>query len=163
MSKPYSSSKEALKVPRKSKVRRRGIYVIIFALVLILGAGGYFAYGKYDGLKKENARIASDNAKLANPQESAKLETERVKASVAKLIDVPQDEDPTIASVVDASKLSEQAFFKNAKNGDKVVMYAQAKKAILYRPDTNKIIEVAPINIGNNEKPAAPAGTETPQ
>jgi len=33
-------------------------------------------------------------------------------------------------------------------------MYSKAKKAILYRPSSNKIIEVAPINIGNNEKPA---------
>ncbi len=144
---------------KKLRVKSRRInrlYKVVILLVLLLLAAGAVGYKLFDNSRKESARLRAENAQLANPEESAKLETERVKASVAQLIDVPEDEDPTIASVVDASKLSNQAFFKNAQNGDKVLMYSKAKKAILYRPSSNKIIEVAPINIGNNEKPANP-------
>jgi len=145
----------AKKLRRKSR-KIRSLYVLLTLLLVAFIGAGAGGYKLFDNSRKESARLRAENAQLANPEESAKLETERVKASVAQLIDVPEDEDPTIASVVDASKLSNQAFFKNAQNGDKVLMYSKAKKAILYRPSSNKIIEVAPINIGNNEKPANP-------
>lgn len=124
------------------KLLRVKTLVIAGVLVLALGGAG-FLYTKNQNLKKENAR-------LANPQEAAKEETERLKQDVGALIELPANESPTVATVVDASKLKEQAFFANAQNGDRVLMFPQAKKAILYRPSTKKIIEVAPINIGNN-------------
>lgn len=152
MSKAEKSKSEGVK--RASFVGRIKLsYVFIGLLLLVLGAGAYFGYQEYNNLKKENQ-------KLSDPQEAARQETERIKRQVAMLIDVPKDEDPTIASVVDTSKLSDQAFFKNAQNGDKVLMYAQAKKAILYRPSTNKIIEVAPINIGTDQNSNKPKSTE---
>lgn len=51
------------------------------------------------------------------------------------------DETPTIATVSDITKLQGQPFFAKAQNGDKVYVYSNAKKAILYRPSENKIIE----------------------
>ena len=62
-------------------------------------------------------------------------------------------------------KLGDQAFFSKAQKDDRVVIYAQAKKAILYRPSTKKIVEVAPLNIGENQAQTgqqAPAGTQVP-
>lgn len=58
---------------------------------------------------------------------------------------------------MDPEKLRDQPFFANAQRGDKVLIYANAKKAILYNPPSNKIIEVAPVNIGNPM--LAPAST----
>jgi len=57
------------------------------------------------------------------------------------------NEKPTIATVEDRKKLTDQIFFKNARNGDKVLMYTQSKKAILYRRSENKVIEIAYLNI----------------
>lgn len=65
---------------------------------------------------------------------------------VEKLIELPQDEIPTIATVLDENKVREEAFFKQAKTGDRLLAYIKNKKAILYRPSVNKIIEVAPIS-----------------
>lgn len=94
-----------------------------------------------------------------NPQEAAKTEADNLVKQVAKLAALPNGETPTVATVVDASKLKAQAFFASAENGDKVLMYTTAKKAYLYRPGSNQIIEIAPINLG---EPAAPAPAPTP-
>lgn len=142
-------------VKNKRGYKPRLLYIVIGVLVVVVVAGGIFGYSQYTKLQNENKR-------LSNPQEAAKSETERIKAEVAALIDIPTDEEPTIASVVDASKLSGQAFFVKAQNGDKVIMFQKAKKAILYRPSTKKIIEVAPINIGDSAENKAAAMTPAP-
>lgn len=117
------------------------IAIVVAAVAVFMGV----MYVKYNDLKKENA-------KLSNPQDAAKLEGDRLKAEVGNLIELPSNETPTIATVVDASKLKDQAFFANAQNDDRVLMFPESKKAILYRPSTNKIIEVAPINLGANQE-----------
>ncbi len=81
------------------------------------------------------------------PAEKVKKETAATIAAIGKLMVLPGGEEPTIASVADITKLASQPFFTNAKNGDKVLIYNKARKAILYRPETNMIIEVAPVTI----------------
>lgn len=67
--------------------------------------------------------------------------------AVGKLMELPA-EKPTVATVKDVTQLpSDQPFFTAAKNGDTVLFYNTAKKAILYRPETNKIINISPITI----------------
>ncbi len=84
-----------------------------------------------------------------NPNQAAMEESQAVIAAVGRLIILPDNEQPTIATVSDPSKLKDQPFFASAKIGDKVLIYTNAKKAILYSPEENKIVEVAPVNIGN--------------
>lgn len=61
---------------------------------------------------------------------------------------LPEGETPTVGTVTDPEKLKDQAFFEKAKIGYRVIIYTNAKKAILYDPDSDKIVEVAPLNIG---------------
>ena len=89
---------------------------------------------------------------LSKGQAQVQAETDTLVSEVGKLIALPSDEKPTIATVSDVEKVKEQAFFKNAKNGDKVLIYTNAKKAILYRPDEKRIIEVGAVNI-NQQAP----------
>ena len=70
---------------------------------------------------------------------------------------VPADETPTLASVTDKTKLKDQPFFKDAENGDQILIFPQAKKAIIYRESTNKLINVGPIAITTDT--AAKQGT----
>jgi hypothetical protein len=83
-----------------------------------------------------------------NPQTIAQHEASDLVAKVSKLIMLPVGETPTVATVSDPSLLKDQPFFALAKKGDKVLIYAQAKKAILYSVSMDKIIDVAPLNIG---------------
>lgn len=121
--------------------------VIVILLIAILPS--YYFYRQYKTAQKF----------IQNPSEIAKEETKKLITTVGKLIDLPTDEEPTIATVSDIEKLKDQPFFAKAKMGDKVLIYTNAKKAILYDPVANKIIEVAPVNIGN----ATATGSATPQ
>ncbi len=138
-------------VRRKNKKIKR-LYILL-SVVLVLFIGGAI----YGGLQYKS--LKDENAKLSNPEESAKAETQKLKEEVAKLVDIPSDEEPTIASVVDASKLKDQPFFAKAENGDRVLMFSNAKKAVLYRPSTGKVIEFAPITTGNS----TPTSTTKPK
>ena len=105
--------------------------------VLVLAGGGYFLY---QNIQKQSS---------VNPQQSTQEEIKKLVSEVGNLIALPEGEDPTVATVTDAGKLADQPFFQRAKNGDKVLIYTQAKKAYLYDPSAKKIIDVAPINIGS--------------
>lgn len=116
--------------------------IAILVLAVIAGSGYY--------LYSQNQKSPSGQ----NPP-SAQEEVKGLVSEVGKLIDLPTGEDPTVATVTDIEKLKDQPFFANAKNGDKVLIYTQAKKAILYDPNSKKILEVAPVNIGSDSAKAS--------
>lgn len=118
--------------------------MVVLGLVFVISvAGNVFLFKKYHDLQQD-------------PQHQAQQETAALVASVSQLMVLPEGETPTIATVADTEKLKDQPFFANAQVGDKVLLFTTSKRAILYRPSANKIIEVAPINLGQ-----AAAGTDT--
>lgn len=128
-------------------LKRSAVFGILVILLLVaIGAASYF-YLQFAELKK-------------NPQKLAQQEVQELVSKVSKLIVLPEGETPTVATVTDPEKLKDQPFFTNAKNGDKVLIYTNAKKAILYDPVKNKIVEVAPVNIGET---TAPSPETTPE
>ena len=99
---------------------------------------------------------------LKDPKELEKLETKLLVEKIGKLIELPGDEIPTVATVSDKEKLRNQPFFAKAQNGDKVLIYTKTKKAVLYRSSTNKIIEVGPVNIGESSPSATESSAVSP-
>lgn len=106
-------------------------HLLLLLVVLLFAAaaavGGYF-YFKYQQIKN-------------NPNIVAQEETKYITSQIGKFIDVPKDEQPSLATITDVSKLKDQPFFKKAENGDKLIVYNKAQKAILYRPSENKIVD----------------------
>ncbi len=131
-----------------SKASGNIIVGLLIGIVLALIPSYYF-YNQYQQTQKL----------LKNPQLLAKDQTKSVLDKLGKLMVLPKDETPTIATVQDKNKLKEQAFFAKAQNGDKLVIYIKAKKAILFREAANKIIEVAPVNIEKNAAGQGAANT----
>lgn len=129
------------------------IIFLFIGLVILgsLGSAGFF-YFKYQNTLKV----------LKDPKELEKLETKLLVEKVGKLIELPSEELPTVATVSDKEKLKPQPFFAKAQNGDKVLIYTKAKKAILYRPSTNKIVEVGPVNIGEGLEATSSATAVSP-
>lgn len=129
-----------------SKNFRKFLQLALLAAVLVAAlTAGYF-YTKYQKLKN-------------NPDLLSKEELSIIVTSIKKYMDLP-DEEPTLATINDKSKLQTQEFFRKAENGDKILIYPKAKKAILYRPETNRVIEFAPLSIGNGSQVSTPSASK---
>jgi hypothetical protein len=127
-------SREPERAPRKGL---RIVPMIIFVLFLFMSGVAVYEWYSMQKLKAELG--------IAPTEDVSKLVAE-----VGKLIVLPKDETPTVATVADPEALKDQPFFANAQKGDKVLIFTKAQRAILYNPATKKIVEVAPINISNN-------------
>ena len=117
---------------------RLNFALVILLLISVISA--VYFYSRYTAVK-------------TNPQKIAQDEKTALITQVGRLMVLPSEE-PTIATVSNIEALRSQPFFANAKNGDRVLIYVNARKAVLYDPVNNKIVEATPINIGN--PPAAP-------
>lgn len=129
---------------------RRALVTLIVVAAIVVAA--------VFGIKYRNAQNHA-NELASNPQAAAKAAVQSTVDAVGKLVQLPANETPTLATVTDASKLKNQAFFAKAENGDKVLIYTQAKLAVLYRPSTNKVINLAPLVIGNGTNSNNTSGT----
>lgn len=125
------------------------IPVVTVALVSVI-IGGIFLFSK----------IGSKTP--VDPQAQALEEVKKYTGEIGKLMDLPVNETPTVATVVDSTKLAASPFFQKAKNGDKVLLYPNNLKAILYNPELKKIIEVGwPFNTTPATQSATPSATES--
>lgn len=132
------------KFPLKRMVS--GALIIIF--LGLIGATGYF-YWQY--------RKATNN-----PNVVAQDEVKNITEKISKFMELPA-EGAILATVADKEKLKDQVFFSNAQNGDKVLIFSKAQKAILFRPSTGRVIEtsslsnsVAPVSSENTQDVNAP-------
>lgn len=71
-----------------------------------------------------------------------------VTAAVGRHYLLPENEVPALATVEDRGKLNSE-FLRASENGDKLLVYKNAKKVILYRPSIDKVIEVGPVSIAD--------------
>lgn len=122
--------------------------IAVVVVIVLLAAGWLYQIQVSNQLHKQTTAVTDRHKTVQN-------EATTLKNEVAKVVQLPGSETPTVATVTDVKKLQNQAFFSNAQNGDKVLMFAQAKQVILYRPTLHKVIQIAPINLGNGS--SAPA------
>jgi hypothetical protein len=106
-------------------------------LIILAAAPGYYFYSRYQHSQEL----------LKHPEQAAKEERDSLVKKIGTLVMLPSKEDPTIATVSDKEKLKDQPFFKNAENGDRVLVFTTSKKAVLYRPSVNKVIDMVTISL----------------
>jgi hypothetical protein len=134
--------------PKRS--RKTLNFSLVIVVIIGIGALPYFNDFKFNKYFGNDIDIITNDT----PDESvgaAVNSVEDIIKRVGRLVVLPQDEKPTVATVSDLDKLQGQPFFSQAKIGDKVLIYANARKAILYDPLADKVINVAPLNIKNPE------------
>lgn len=137
--------------PHFSKPSKRSgiIFSSLFGIVLLAGGGWY----SYLNLQKQFNQPKEEPKQEAPPQQVLGL----IEAVESKGAELPDNEFPSVATISNLSTLSDQAFFNGAAVGDKVLIYAVAKRAILYRPSTNQIVRESRVEIGREEESATPA------
>lgn len=123
--------------------------VLVVLIVIMMGAVIAF-------LAIQSQKTAKELKQLKEGQVSASPndETKQLLDEVSKILVLPQNETPTIATVSDLSKLAGQPFFEAAAVGDKVIIYSTSKKAILYRPSEKKVINIAPLTLDAGQQSA---------
>jgi hypothetical protein len=111
---------------------------VAVAIVIILLAYGYI-------------HTKSELKRLSDPKTAAQNQADDLTAKVGKLIILPTDDTPTLATVKDSQKLKNQEFFARAKDGDKILYYPKSSRAVLYRPSLNKVVEYSKVNLNNSQ------------
>lgn len=140
--------------PTASRLSLQGILIAI-ALIVMLGIIALL----YQQSQKANQEL--NNLKQQQAEQKPVDETTSLLEELAQILVLPENENPTIATVSDLSKLGGQPFFESAAVGDKVIIYSQSKKAILYRPSEKKVINIAPLTADiPQEQPVEAEATE---
>lgn len=131
------------------KVSTAAVITVCVIVVIALAALSGFLFWQNNKLKHQKTKTAD-----ASMTDSDKKLVESVVEKVGKLYELPKDETPSLATVNDVSQLKGQPFFDLAENGDRVVVYAKHKFAILYRESKNKIINVGPVEVSKEGQSA---------
>ena len=129
--------------------KKKLLITILAIITLIAVILSLFLFNRYREMEQ----------KIKDPTHAAELEVDQWVTKISKIINLPAGERPTLATVNDKERLVNQPFFAEAEVGDKVLIYEQARRAYLYRPGSNKIINVSQINI-NQLAPSPTASLE---
>jgi hypothetical protein len=122
--------------------KQKTILVMLGIIILIL-AGLYYRF----------------NHSKASVEKRAQAETVRLVKEVRKIMILPETDVPAVFDVQDPTLLaSQQAFFVGAEKGDKLLVYPQIGKAIIYSPKRQKIVNVGPVTF-DQTKPASTTGS----
>jgi hypothetical protein len=121
----------------------KNVLLISFGFIFIIAFVLYFT-------------SSSQNNQTTDPSAAIEKETKALTETIGKFMELPAGEQPTLATVTDRAKLKGQEFFTDAQNGDKLLVYPKAGKAILYRPSIGKIIEATNLTSGKQENPQPP-------
>lgn len=142
-------SAEKVSNGNSSKSGMSGSLLILPMLVAIIIAG-WFGYDWYRS-EREIERLSQKPTAEKMSEDTAVL-----LGKVKKHMVLPE-ENPTIATITDAENLiQQQPFYAGSQNGDKLLIFPNAKKAIIYSEARDKLINVGPIYFN------APKTTEEP-
>ncbi len=125
---------ETTNPPKKSHPKRPSRPIIILLILCIAALGtSFFFYQKW--------RTASQTTSVTQT---------KLAESLAKIIELP-DEQPTVVTVSDKQKLTNQALAERVENKDMLLIYGRAQKLIVYRPSSQKVIDI--ITFGEKNTP----------
>lgn len=130
-------------------------YLVGLAALLVLAGGGFFGYTYWKNMQ------SSPEVQAAQAEE----EKQAILGQLSKLMVVPEG-DPVLFKVSNEEVMrQQQAFFKDAKNDDVLLVFQASGKAIIFRPSQNMIVNAGPVNFDqtqgtNSPVPAGSINTE---
>ena len=155
---PVKSIKEEeiVSVPEKKSSGGKAIFVLLILLILAT-AGFVWSYSNYRSIKKQASVLSTPEGQ----QQLAQQEIDVIVAKVGRLIVLP-NETPILATIQNAEELAKtQPFYVGSTNGDRVLIYQQAAKAIIYNEAKDILINVGPVFMDKNQ--TAPTDSTPPE
>lgn len=140
-------------------VKRRGMGFLLVVVIII--AVALFAWAE-----AQRRSVASKLEQTSAELEQIRKSTQQGGAEVAKQVlekvrhhmIIAEEPAPTVATIIDINRLKESSdFYSVADNGDHLII--TEKRAILYDPDQDIILDVVPVRINRN---ASPTPTTSP-
>lgn len=104
----------------KKKKKLSKLTVALSALCIIAIGASVFFYLLYSGTQSETAK------------------QQQIVDKVSKMIELP-GEAPTVVTVADKTRLSNKQLATKVDNGDMLLVFAQSKRLIIYRPSIEKV------------------------
>lgn len=133
---------------KKSALPKKRLKFLIVLVLLALIGGGTYAYFKYRS--------------KASVEKRAQAETVRLVKEVRKVMILPETDVPAVFDIQDPVLLtSQQAFFAGAEKGDKLLVYPQLGKAIVYSPKRKMIVNVGPVTFDQAKQVQSGASVPT--
>lgn len=152
------SANEEIKTDRVVKRNRKKPIIAAIAAIAILALGSSVLF------YVSSANNAKSALGVTTPSDIKKIVS-----NVAELVNLPISESPSqIANITDTAKLGGNPFFANAAKGDVVLIYPKNQEAILYRPSTNRVVAIGPLDnkptqsVAGASTEAAPTPTASP-
>ncbi|MBU2025897.1 MAG: hypothetical protein ABIC19_01745 [Patescibacteria group bacterium] len=150
---PDFGLKDKSQEKKKAKTQKKKRLFLVLKILFHIGLTGglVWSFVSYREAKRQILHLQTFDGRM----NLAKEQTKQMLEKVSRHIVIPSDEEPIIADISDPESLVKQeSFYENAKRGDKIIVYEKARKAIIYRPDEDKLINVGPIYIEDNENSA---------
>ncbi len=145
-----SNTQQIPKPKIKQKIRQLNVKVILVVIVLTVISA--FATMQY----QENQRLKT----VEGQQELTKQQIDDVKSKVGKLIILP-DEEPVVASIENVKELKKtQPFYVNVSNGDWLLVFQESKRAIIYSPERDILVNVGSLDISSQRASEASQKTK---
>lgn len=140
-------------LPSQTFMDKKKLLTVV--LVVALAILAYVNYTKRVQIASELKQLSVKMEQLQtgnNPESVA--EAKAIVELVRKHIELDMTVEPTVATIVDVEALkSRNEFYKNAKNGDHLIV--TPTRAVLYDPDKDVILDVVPVQLQASSSSAA--------
>lgn len=154
------AEQKTVSAPEKKEKRSSSRLLInIVFLVVLLAVVGLFIRADHqkraaqEQLQKTTHEL--EEAKKATQNTGAELAAQ-ILGKARQLIDIPNDPEPTIATITDVEALRKtNSFYDKAKNGDTLII--TENRAILYDQERNLIVDVVPVQIDKTSASPSPS------
>lgn len=150
-----TTSDSTVAYPKRNS--RRGLTLLLLIVIII-------AIALFIWAEKQRRSVANQLEQTSAQLEEIRKSTNRNGQEVAKEVlgkvrhhmVIPDQPEPTVATIIDVDKLKQSSdFYAVAENGDNLII--TEKRAILYDPDRDIILDVVPVRI--NKQSPSPTGS----
>lgn len=138
---------------KKRELNKKKVFSLVGGVIVLAAVVGGILYWQFG-----RDAVASNTEQQS---EIIRSENQALLDQVRTHIILPEGEEPTIATIDNAEDLARlQDFFKHSQNGDKLIIYPQAKRAFIYSPSRDIMVSAGPTYFENTQLTSTDAGTE---